>query len=216
MPTLRGWALSGGGLALLFLWYGFGEAELLLAAVFAILAQVVAVIYVRVNRPRVSLSRRLGSATVHDGDTTTVTLIMENHSGKSLGHLTLDDDVNRLGVATFEVARLKKGASTTATYRVTCRPRGVYRVGPTGVRITDPLGLAELQSGKGPIDRIVVYPAVEDLSGFPSTRGQDPAMQASRPEHSRQGGEDFYPFASISAETISVASTGRHQQGPMS
>jgi uncharacterized protein (DUF58 family) len=38
----------------------------------------------------------------------------------------------------------------------------------------------------------VVYPAVEELNGFPIIRGQDPAMQASRPEHARQGGEDFY------------------------
>jgi uncharacterized protein (DUF58 family) len=44
----------------------------------------------------------------------------------------------------------------------------------------------------GPVDRIVVYPALEKLSGFPIVRGQDPAMQASRPEHSRRGGEDFY------------------------
>lgn len=192
MPTLRGWALSGAGLALLFLWYGLGEQELLLAAVFVILAQAAGVAYVRLNRPKVNLSRRLGSATVHDGDTTTVTLLMENRSRRSLGHLTLEDDVNRLGVATFEVAHLKKGESTTATYRVTCRPRGVYRVGPTVVRTTDPLGLAELRSGEGPVDRIVVYPAIEELTGFPIVRGQDPAMQASRPEHSRQGGEDFY------------------------
>jgi uncharacterized protein (DUF58 family) len=95
-------------------------------------------------------------------------------------------------VATFEVARLKKRESTTATYRVTCRPRGVYRVGPTNVRTNDPLGLAEISVGSGPVDRIVVYPAVEELTGFPIVRGQDPAMQASRPEHARRGGEDFY------------------------
>jgi uncharacterized protein (DUF58 family) len=192
MPTLRGWALSGAGLALLLLWYALGDAELLLVAVFLIMAQLVAVAYVRLNQPHVSLNRRLGSAAVHDGDTTSVTVLMENRSRRSLGYLTLEDDVNLLGIATFEVARLKKGESTTATYRVTCRPRGVYRVGPTLVRTTDPLGLAEFHSGTGPIDRIVVYPAVEELTGFPIVRGQDPAMQASRPEHSRRGGEDFY------------------------
>ena len=192
MPTLRGWALSGAGLALLFLWYGLGEPELLLAASFLLLSQLVAIFYVRINRPEVSLSRRLGSATVHDGDTTTVTIVMTNNTKRRLSHLTIEDDVNRLGVATFEVARLRKGESTTATYRVTCRPRGVYRVGPTIVRTTDPLGLAELRSGSGPVDRIVVYPAVEEMTGFPIVRGQDPAMQASHPEHAQQGGEDFY------------------------
>jgi uncharacterized protein (DUF58 family) len=129
---------------------------------------------------------------VHDGDTTTVSLLVANSSSRPISHLTIEDDVNRLGVATFEVARLKKRESTTATYRVTCRPRGVYRVGPTLVRAFDPLGLAETSAGTGPIDRIVVYPAVEELSGFPIIRGQDPAMQVSRPEHARRGGEDFY------------------------
>jgi uncharacterized protein (DUF58 family) len=68
----------------------------------------------------------------------------------------------------------------------------VYRVGPTKARVSDPLGLAETSAWTGPADRIVVYPAVEELNGFPIVRGQDPAMQASRPEHARRGGEDFY------------------------
>ncbi len=192
MPTLRGWALSGAGLALLFLWYALGEAELLLTALFLLISQVIAIVYVRSRRPVLEVNRRIGSSTVHDGDTTSVTLLVDNPGRRSVGYLTIEDDVNQLGVATFEVARLKKGGSTTATYRVTCRPRGVYRVGPTTVRATDPLGFAETNVGTGPVDRIVVYPAVEDLNGFPIVRGQDPAMQASRPEHSRRGGEDFY------------------------
>ncbi|HSO49111.1 MAG TPA: DUF58 domain-containing protein, partial [Acidimicrobiia bacterium] len=192
MPTLRGWALSGAGLALILLWYALGETELLLTGLFLLVAQLVAVVYVRTRRPNLDINRRLGSSTVHDGETTTITLLVENLSRRPIGYLTVDDDVNRLGVATFEVARLKKKESTTATYRVTCRPRGVYRVGPTTVTATDPLGLAETSAGIGPVDRIVVYPAVEELSGFPMSRGQDPAMQASRPDHSTRGGEDFY------------------------
>ena len=192
MPTLRGWALSGAGLALILLWYTLGETELLLTGAFLLIAQVVAVFYVRSRKPRLEVNRRLGSSTVHDGETTTVTLLVENPSRHAVSYLTIEDDVNRLGVATFEIARLKKREATTATYRVTCRPRGVYQVGPTTVRANDPLGLAEMSAGTGPVDRIVVYPAVEELNGFPIIRGQDPAMQASRPEHARQGGEDFY------------------------
>jgi uncharacterized protein (DUF58 family) len=192
MPTLRGWALSGAGLALLVLWYALGEVELLLTGVFLLLAQAVALIHVRRRRPNLEVNRRLGSSTVHDGETTTVTLLIENPSRHGVSRLSIEDDVNRLGVAVFEVARLKSKESATATYRVTCRPRGVYRVGPTIARVSDPLGLAETSELTGPADRIVVYPAVEELSGFPIVRGQDPAMQASRPEHAQRGGEDFY------------------------
>lgn len=192
MPTLRGWAFSGAGLALVVLWYALGDVELLLAALFLIIAQIIAVVVVRLRHTSIEVNRRLGSATVHDGDTTTVTLLIENQSRRAVGSILIEDDVNQLGVASFEVAKLRRRESTTATYRVTCRPRGVYRVGPTMVSASDPLGLAETRLPAGPVDRIVVYPALEELSGFPIVRGQDPAMQASRPEHSRRGGEDFY------------------------
>jgi len=192
MPTLRGWAFSGAGVALVVLWYALGDIELLLAALFLIIAQVIALAVVRLRHTSVEVNRRLGSATVHDGDTTTVTLLIENQSRRAIGSISIEDDVNQLGVASFEVAKLRRRESTTATYRVTCRPRGVYRVGPTMVSASDPLGLAETRLPAGPVDRIVVYPALEELSGFPIVRGQDPAMQASRPEHSRRGGEDFY------------------------
>ncbi len=192
MPTLRGWALTGGGVALMILWYAFGDTELLLAALFVFLLQAAAVVYVRARRPKLDIGRRLGSATVHDGDTTTITLMVNNESKRAAAFLTIDDNINNLGTASFECARLKGGETTTATYRVTCRPRGVYRVGPTEVRNGDPFGLAQMRLGTGPVDRIVVYPTIEKLSGFPIVRGQDPAMQASRPEHARRGGEDFY------------------------
>ncbi|MDP9496044.1 MAG: DUF58 domain-containing protein [Actinomycetota bacterium] len=192
MPTLRGWAYSGAGLALLILWYALGDVELLLAALFLLVSQILAIALVRLRDTNIAVNRRLGSSTVHDGDSTTVTLLIANQGRRAIRDISIEDDVNQLGVATFEVARLRRGASTTATYRVTCRPRGVYRVGPTMVSASDPLGLAETRLPTGPVDRIVVYPALEELSGFPIVRGQDPAMQASRPEHSRRGGEDFY------------------------
>ncbi|HEU5113217.1 MAG TPA: hypothetical protein VFU96_07840, partial [Acidimicrobiia bacterium] len=103
MPTLRGWALSGAGLALLVLWYALGEVELLLTGVFLLLAQAAALIHVRRRRPSLEVSRRLGSSTVHDGETTTVTLLIENTSRHSVSRLAIEDDVNRLGVAVFEV-----------------------------------------------------------------------------------------------------------------
>ncbi len=192
MPTLRGWGFSGAGLALVVLWVALGDLELFLTATFLLLAQLAAIAWVRLRRPDLEVSRRLGSAIVHDGDTTGVTLLLSNRSRRSVSNVTLEDDVNRLGMANFEVARIKPLETTTASYRVTCKPRGVYRVGPATIRSTDPLGLAETRSDLGPVDRIVVYPALEDLSGFPIVRGQDPAMAASRPEHSRRGGEDFY------------------------
>ena len=192
MPTLRGWALLGAGLALVILWYVFGDAELLLVGVFLILAQLGALAYVRFRLSLIDVSRQLGSATVHNGDTTTVTLVISNRGRRTAGPMTIDDDVEQLGLASFEMAKLERDRRATATYRVTCRPRGVYEVGPTVVKVGDPLGLAEVITEPGVVDRIVVYPSVERLIGFPIVRGEDPAMHVSRPDHNRQGGEDFY------------------------
>ena len=107
MPTLRGWALSGAGLALILLWYALGEIELLVTGAVSLLAQLVAIVYVRRWRPDVAVSRRLASSTVHDGDTTTVTLLLDNESKHSASRVTVEDDVNRLGVAVFEVVGSK-------------------------------------------------------------------------------------------------------------
>lgn len=192
MPTLRGWALLGAGLALALLWYLFGDPELLLTGVFTLAASLLALAYIRFHRPSLAIGRRLGSAVVHNGDTTTITLVLENRGDRTIRRLTVEDEVSQLGLAGFELASLGPGEVATATYRVTCRPRGVYKVGPALASSADPLGLAEMQSPGKVTDRIVVYPTVEDLSGFPIVRGRDQALHASRPEHSQRGGEDFY------------------------
>ncbi len=192
MPTLRGWALLGAGLALTILWWVFGDPELLLTGTFFVAAVLAAIGYVRLHDPELDIGRRLGSTTVHNGDTTTVTLVLRNRRRRALRHLRIHDEVESLGLAAFEIAKLMGDETASATYRVTCRPRGVYRVGPARASTSDPLSLAELSAPDGPIDRLVVYPTVEELTGFPAIRGQDPAMNASRPEHSQRGGEDFY------------------------
>lgn len=192
MLTIRGWALLGAGLAITLLWYTLGDPELLLTGVFLSVVSLTALLYVRYHRPRVSIARRLGSTTVHNGDTTSVTLLLVNHGDRPVRNVSLADEVQGLGLASFEIAGLMPGQSASATYRVTCRPRGVYEIGPASFSTTDPLGLAELPAQPGAVDRIVVYPTVEELTGFPLTRGQDPALNASRPEHSQRGGEDFY------------------------
>jgi uncharacterized protein (DUF58 family) len=192
MPTLRGWALLGAGLALIILWWVFGDPELLLTGTFFVAAELAAIGYVRLHDPQLDIGRRLGSTTVHNGDTTTVTLVLRNRRRRALRHLRIHDEVEKLGLAAFEIAKLMGDETASATYRVTCRPRGVYGVGPARASTSDPLSLAELSAPDGPIDRLVVYPTVEELTGFPTIRGQDPAMNASRPEHSQRGGEDFY------------------------
>lgn len=192
MPTTRGWALLGAGLALVALWWLLGDEELLLAAVFALFGVGIAVAWVHLHKPELRIGRRLGSTAVHNGDTVQVTVTLHNPGNRTVRNLSVVDDVENLGVASFEVDKIEAAVGVTVTYRVLCRPRGIYRVGPARATTSDPLGLAELPAPDGPVDQLVVYPAVEILDGFPIVRGQDPSMAASRPEHAQRGGEDFY------------------------
>jgi len=192
MPTTRGWALLGAGLALVVLWWLLGDEELLLAGAFFIVATGAAVGWVQLHIPDLGIGRRLGSTAVHNGDTVQVTLTLRNPGRRSVRNVTVIDEVESLGVASFEIAGIDADDSATATYRVMCRPRGIFQVGPSRATSSDPLGLAELSAPDGPVDQLVVYPTVEILDGFPVVRGQDPSMAASRPEHSQRGGEDFY------------------------
>lgn len=192
MPTTRGWALLGAGLALVVLWWLLGEEELLLAGIFFIIGTGVALAYVQLHQPDLRIGRRLGATAVHNGDTVQVTLTLRNPRRRAVRNLSVIDEVEHLGVASFEISGVEAGEIATATYRVMCRPRGVYQVGPARATSSDPLGLAELSAPDGPVDHLVVYPTVEVLEGFPIVRGQDPSMAASRPEHSQRGGEDFY------------------------
>ena len=192
MPTTRGWALLGAGLALFLLWWLLGDEELLMTGAFLVIGLVVALLYVRLHRPALTVRRQLGTTTVHNGDTVQVTLSLHNQGRRVLRNLSVVDAVQDLGAATFEVSGIRPGETATATYRVVCRPRGIYRVGPSRASSFDPLGLAGIPASGGPVDQLIVYPTVEKLTGFPMVRGQDPSMAASRPEHAQRGGEDFY------------------------
>lgn len=192
MLTERGWAALGASLALILLWLGLGELELLTGAILLGGGTLVAVGLIRLLQPRVSVVRRLSPTLVHEGDHAIVEATITNLSRWGLKNPTIQDEVVGLGAARFVADSIPSGASARATYQILCRPRGVYQVGPADVTMSDPLELTKAGGRFGSADRLIVYPSVEDLDGFPITRGRDPSHQAARPEFSHTGGEDFF------------------------
>jgi uncharacterized protein (DUF58 family) len=192
MPTERGWAALGAGIAFFVLWWGFGEGELLAAALFLVGAFLVAWVLVRVARRPLVIARRLTPTTTYEGDVVSVTVSIGSIGGRSLWSVGFEDEVAGLGTARFVAGRLPAGETFTAGYRILARPRGLYRVGPVRVSVTDPLHLASSIRLAGNADRLVVYPSVEQLEGLPLVRGLNPALHATRPEFSHRGGEDFF------------------------
>lgn len=192
MLTERGWAVLGAGGALLALWIGFGEVELLVAGSLLALGVLATLVSSRMAEPDVEIVRRLSPTAVHEGDQATVEVVLTNRRRRPMVNALLRDTVGSLGAAGFDIGSLPGGETVTARYHILCRPRGVYQVGPAEVTVSDPMGLTEVGGPTGLPDRLVVYPAIEQLSGFPLVRGRDPALHASRPEFSHRGGEDFF------------------------
>lgn len=192
MLTDRGWAALGAGLALFVLWVALGEPELLSVALLLTVATLAGFIAVWRTRLDVSVSRRLSPNLVHEGEQTVVEASVINDGRRQIRNIVVEDEVAGLGSARFAAARVSRDERVTATYQILCKPRGVYDVGPLRVSVTDPLGLARRSREAGKTDRLIVYPAVEELSGVPALRGLDPSMYASQPEFLHRGGEDFY------------------------
>jgi uncharacterized protein (DUF58 family) len=190
MPTTRGWAALGAGAALFVLWIGFGEQLLLGAAMLLLLAVGVGWLYVRRIAPRVAVGRAITPIQVHDGDRAIVELSLS--SSRRLWRVSVADDVEGLGSATFVADHVDEADPMAARYEVLCRPRGVYKVGPSRIVVRDALALAEAGGTAGTIDRLVVYPGVEELDGLPIVRGQDPNGNTSQANFSQTGGEDFF------------------------
>jgi uncharacterized protein (DUF58 family) len=190
MPTLRGWAALGAAFALAVLWIGFGERLLLAAALFLAASVVFGMYYVRNSAPRARLTRRISPVQVHDGDRAIVQLSLV--SSRRLHAAIVEDVVHSLGTASFVAQRVDESEPMSARYEVLCKPRGVYKVGPAIVKVRDPMALAESISSGRRADRLVVYPSIEDLTGLPVVRGQDPNVNAARANFSHSSGDDFF------------------------
>ncbi len=194
MPTIRGWSALGSAAALIVLWAAFGEEMLLAAAVVLLFALGFGMWYVRRSTPTVAVSRSVAPQQVRDGDRAIVTVTLTTRRPMSRAHIT--DVVESLGTADFVADRVLPNDPLIGRYEVMCRPRGIYRVGPTSVRTRGPFGLADAGTETGRIDRLVVYPAIDALEGLPLVRGQDPNVASARNRFSQVGGEDFFTLRS--------------------
>lgn len=192
MLTERGWVAFGVAAALTLLWLGLGEVELFTTGLLLAGGLLLGALFVRLNKPKVTVTRHLTPRTVREGDLAVVETRIDTDSRVGLWNPTVEDHVVGLGSARFVTAKITRREPSIATYQILCRPRGRFEVGPARVWTTDPFRLVRLGGAVGAKDTLVVYPAIEQLSGFPMSQGRDPTNNAARPEFSQSGGEDFF------------------------
>jgi uncharacterized protein (DUF58 family) len=208
--TTRGRCLVAAGAAAALCAIVLDERDLLRVAVFAVALPVLAMLVTGRARIGLAARRRLDPPRLPVGEATTVRVLVTASGRLPAGGLMAEDRVPyQFGEPPrFAVRRLHRptptpgyGASAPggwATQRgavelvYPLRPaaRGVHRIGPLTVRVSDPFGLAEYGRELGGTERLVVVPATTALAGLPAVAGLGTGEQGAGRLRLGQGDDD--------------------------
>lgn len=192
MLTRQGWWAATGAVALVIAGRLFGSLELyLLGGVLGMLV-VTAIVYTTFARLRIDVTRELHPPRVHAGSPSRVDLRVENLGRRRSPVLGLRDAVSGTRGANLLVGPLAPGAVVRAAYRLPTERRGILRVGPLEVIMTDPFGLTRLKMKASGVSELTVYPHVDEIAPIPQTTGNDPMAGAEHPNALGRTGDDFY------------------------
>jgi hypothetical protein len=176
MPTARGWAALGVAGALLVLWIGFGEVELMTTAIFLLAAVVVGLVLVGIRSSAVSLTRRLSPAQAHEGDT--VVVEVEVAAARRLRNVIVEDASTARWIRRRHHRQPVPLRGALPLSRCLCG-------GPAEVSVMDPFSSAP----NATTDRLLVYPG--GTPQWPPRYGLDPAVHSARPTFAARGARTF-------------------------
>ena len=116
------------------------------------------------------------------------------HCNRRLSTIVLEEDIpDRLGTPVqLPIATLQSGDDIHHSYRLFCRRRGAYKLGPLVARWGDPIGLTQREMVLVPEFELLIHPNIEPVSSRPLTRQfEDPPI---RPPVSKPwpSGLEFY------------------------
>jgi len=116
------------------------------------------------------------------------------HCKRRLSTIVLEEQIpDRLGAPVqLPIATLHSGEDVTHSYRLYCRRRGAYKLGPLIARWGDPIGLTQREMVLVPEFELLIHPNIESVSSRPLTRQfEDPPI---RPPVSKPwpSGLEFY------------------------
>jgi hypothetical protein len=172
--TLRGWAFLGASFLCFVSAYAGGRQELLYVAVLLAALPVIAVIVVRLRRPRLSVVRSFAPHVIPAGSTATVSLVVRNLAPRKSMRarwtdtvpwrpgVTEEGDLPPLQVRGPRFAT--RGNAVTLRYDLTPPRRGIFPIGPMNVDLGDALGLAASSLVAGEPQPVIVTPEVIALA----------------------------------------------------
>jgi uncharacterized protein (DUF58 family) len=190
--TRQGWAILIVAVGVLIAARAFGIIELYVAGAVLVILPLACLLYVRAARVRLRVSRSLSPTRVHAGDATRVELGATNLGGRRTPVLHLRDPVGGTRGALLHLAPLKPGESARAAYRLPTSRRGMISVGPLGLEVGDPFGLAVQAADAAPVLELTVYPRIDRVAAPGGGGDRDPHGAMANPNVLGQQGDDFY------------------------
>ena len=194
----------------------FGFLELLLIGAGLLAVVLVSVVWVRVRRVRVEVRRTVVPARVDAGQPAQVDLEISALDGGRSPVLELTDPVTGTRGARLQVAPLRGGERTLATYQLPTARRGVVEVGPLTLTARDPFGMSRRSFPAVGVARLVVYPRIDAIAPLRRTLGTRTLAGADRGASHADRGDDFHALRPYvvgdDLRRVHWPSTARHDQ----
>lgn len=162
MLTRQGFAAVAAGIAAIVVGRVFAVIELFVIGTAFVAAAVVAVLLVRLRRPRVAALRWVHPSVLVAGDTGRVDIHLRHLGRVRSTPFELVERVQRAGsaahVARLPISPLAVGSSSSTGYQLPTAVRGVVELGPLRVEVRDPLGIARITQEVVGVDEVTVAP----------------------------------------------------------
>lgn len=172
--TTRGWWFVWASFGMFIFAYMGGLQELLYIAVLLAALPAIAIVVVRVRRPRLNVTRSFAPHVIQAGSAASVSLVVRNLAPSRSIRARWWDAVpwRPFETAPAELPALQargprfagRGNSAALAYDLRPPRRGVYPVGPLSVEVSDGFGLATSTFVAGVAQPIIVTPEVIPLS----------------------------------------------------
>ncbi|EWT03206.1 membrane protein [Intrasporangium oryzae NRRL B-24470] len=164
--TTRGRAFVGAGVTLALAGVIFGFRDLTRFGVLLIGLPVISAVLVRTRRTRMRIERHTSPDRVGVGQEAHVALSFENVSSTTTPLFLAEERLDYVlgDRPRFVVGRIPPGRVRTIDYAVRSHLRGRHHLGPLGVQVQDPFGLANRNAVLEGTAELVVLPAVVPLA----------------------------------------------------
>jgi uncharacterized protein (DUF58 family) len=164
--TTRGLAFFLSGILLMLAGIVLGFPDLTRVSVLLMGLPIISATLVRTRRTRMRIERHSHPERVSVGQDAAVTLSFENVSSSTTPIFLAEERLDHVlgDRPRFVVGRIPPGRVRAIDYQVRSSLRGRHRLGPLGVQVQDPFGLANRNAVLEGTTDLVVLPAVHPLS----------------------------------------------------